>query len=215
MNFLFALRNLRAANPTPAAFLSPFSKGFAGVLLVAALAGCSHTPEATAEAPAATPTLATAPVVVATPADTASPEAPAPVAAPVASKPKVNPAKSRMAPLPIEVATPAPVEAPAAAVSAPEPVAAAPTTRTQAGRVLDENGHPLIGATVMLRGSTKGTSTDANGNYSLEVPAGENTLLIGYGGYQDETAVSRDAQPLNVTLLPTPGSKTKSHRSRR
>jgi hypothetical protein len=208
MSILFARHSL------PATFLSPFSQVFAAILLVAALAGCSQTPEATATtaAPAATPTPVPAPVVTATPADTARSEAPVLVAAPVASKPRVSPAKSRVAPLPIAVAKPAPTEAPTAAVVAPVPVPAMATTRTQAGRVLDENGHPLIGATVLLRGSTKGTSTDANGNYSLEVPAGECTLLIGYGGYQDETAVSRDTQPLNVTLLPAPGSKARGRR---
>ncbi|QKG56612.1 carboxypeptidase-like regulatory domain-containing protein [Hymenobacter sp. BRD128] len=69
-----------------------------------------------------------------------------------------------------------------------------------------------MGATVMLRGSTKGTSTDANGSYTLEVPNGENTFVVGYGGYQDETATSHDGQPLNVTLLPSPNSKVKSRR---
>jgi hypothetical protein len=78
--------------------------------------------------------------------------------------------------------------------------------------VLDESGRPLVGATVMLRGTTKGTSTDASGSYSLEVPNGENTFVVGYGGYQDETASTRDGQPLNVTLLPSPTSKAKSRR---
>ena len=213
MKFLFIHRSLRAAELLPVAFLLPFSQVFTAMLLVAALAGCSQTPEAfTTEAPATTPTRAPAPVVVATPADTTRPEASGLAAAPVVSRPKANPARSRVAPLPIAVATPAPAEVPAPAVLAPVPVPAAPAARTQAGRVLDENGRPLIGATVMLRGSTKGTSTDANGNYSLEVPAGESTLLIGYGGYQDETAVSRDAQPLNVTLLPTPRTKARGRR---
>ncbi|AMR26465.1 hypothetical protein A0257_04665 [Hymenobacter psoromatis] len=215
MNSLSTLRKLLATAPPPAAIPLPIARGLAGLLLVAALAGCSHTPEATAAPPAATPILATAPVVAATPAAAASPEASAPVAIPVVSKPKVGPAKLRVASLPVAEAEPAPSEAPAAAAPAPEPVPAAPTTRTQAGRVLDESGHPLIGATVMLRGSTKGTSTDANGSYSLEVPTGENTFVVGYGGYEDETAVSRDAQPLNVTLLPTPGSRAKGRRSRR
>jgi len=208
MNSLSTLRSWLAPAPLPAIF-PPIVRGLAGVLLVAVLPSCSHTPEATAATPAATPTLAPAPVVVATPAAPASPEPLAPVAAPVVSKPRVSPAKPQVAPPPVAAVEPAP-----AATPAPEPVPAAPATRTQAGRVLDESGYPLIGATVMLRSSTKGTSTDANGSYSLEVPTGENTFVVGYGGYQDETAVSRDAQPLNVTLLPTPGSKAKGRRSR-
>jgi hypothetical protein len=77
-------------------------------------------------------------------------------------------------------------------------------TRTQSGRVIDEAGQPLVGATVLLKGTAKGASTDADGNYSLEVPLGTNTFIFGYGGYQDEVAESHDGQPLTVTLLPLP-----------
>ena len=80
------------------------------------------------------------------------------------------------------------------------------------GKIEDENGRPMVGATVMLKGSAKATSTDANGNYSLEVPAGtENTLVYGYGGYDDEVVRSRGIQPVNVTLTP----RAKAGRKRR
>ena len=80
------------------------------------------------------------------------------------------------------------------------------------GRIEDENGRPLVGATVMLKGSSKGTSTDANGNYSMEVPGGtDNTLVYGYGGYEDEVVRSNGAKPLNVTLTP----RAKAGRKRR
>ena len=94
-----------------------------------------------------------------------------------------------------------PESTPAAAfTAAPE---AAPTNVTMTGKIEDENGRPLVGATVLLKGSSKGTSTDANGNYSLEVPAGaDNTLIYGYGGYDDEVMRSRGSQPVNVTLTP-------------
>ncbi|HEX8429058.1 carboxypeptidase-like regulatory domain-containing protein [Hymenobacter sp.] len=84
---------------------------------------------------------------------------------------------------------------------------AAPTYYTLSGRILDENGRPLAGATVLLKGSRKGTGTDGNGNYSLEVPAGDNQLVYGYGGYQDQEIRARGSQPVNVTLLPTEGGK--------
>ena len=119
-------------------------------------------------------------------------------------------------------ATAAPVAAPVAdapaavAAAAPEPVAApepaAPTTETMTGRIVDENGHALVGATVLLKGSSKGTSTDASGNYSLEVPAGnENTLIYGYGGYDDEIVRNGGSKPMNVTLTP----RAKQGRKRR
>jgi hypothetical protein len=77
------------------------------------------------------------------------------------------------------------------------------------GRVLDEAGQPLVGATVLLKGSSKGTSTDGEGNYAIEVPSGEATFLIGYGGYTDEIATTRTSQPLTVTLLPDPSSQAR------
>ncbi|RSK44530.1 carboxypeptidase-like regulatory domain-containing protein [Hymenobacter perfusus] len=92
---------------------------------------------------------------------------------------------------------------PAAAAPAPE---AAPATVTMSGRILDENGRPMAGATVMVRGSKKVTGTDANGNYTLEVPAGDNTLVYGYGGYEDQEVRTRSTQPQNVTLLPREGA---------
>lgn len=82
------------------------------------------------------------------------------------------------------------------------PKVVAKLTRTQSGRIIDEAGQPLVGATVLLKGTAKGASTDADGNYSLEVPPGVNTFIFGYSGYQDEVAQSRDGQPLTVTLLP-------------
>lgn len=101
----------------------------------------------------------------------------------------------------------APAAAPAPApVAAAEPVAA-PTTTTLAGKIEDENGRPLAGATVFLKGSNKIASTDASGSYSIEVPAnGDNVLTYGYGGYEDETVTARGGKAVNVTL--TPHAKT-------
>ena len=119
------------------------------------------------------------------------------------------------------VAAAVPAAAPAAPVAAPEPVAAAPAAApepaapasvTMTGKIEDENGRPLVGATVLLKGSSKGTSTDANGNYTLEVPGGnDNTLIYGYGGYDDEVLRANSSKPMNVTLTP----RAKASRKRR
>ncbi|MBD5341156.1 MAG: TonB-dependent receptor plug domain-containing protein [Bacteroides sp.] len=50
------------------------------------------------------------------------------------------------------------------------------------GRVVDEQGEPLIGAMVTVPGTKIGTSTDIDGNFQLKVPAGT-TLKITYVGY--------------------------------
>jgi hypothetical protein len=115
----------------------------------------------------------------------------------------------------------APVAAPVVAVSAAAPEAApeataaaapaAPAFVAMSGKIEDENGRPLVGATVLLKGSSTGTSTDANGTYTLEVPAGgDNALIYGYGGYEDQEVHSRGTQPVDVTL--TPRAKTKKRR---
>lgn len=71
------------------------------------------------------------------------------------------------------------------------------------GRILNEEGKPLVGATVMHKGSYQGVSTDANGNYSLLVPAKEGTTLqFGYAGYGEEEVKVSGAATENVTLVP-------------
>ncbi|MET4106219.1 carboxypeptidase-like regulatory domain-containing protein [Hymenobacter sp. UYP22] len=98
---------------------------------------------------------------------------------------------------------------PVPAAVAPAAAEAAPANVTMTGRILDENGRPMAGATVMVRGLKKVAGTDANGNYSIEVPAGENTLVYGYGGYEDQEVRTRSSQPQNVTLLPKEGARRK------
>ena len=102
------------------------------------------------------------------------------------------------------------VRSPAGVVSAPSRSTAeasaialgSPTRRIQSGRIVDEAGQPLVGATVLLKGTNRGASTDANGDYSLPVPLGTNTFVFAYSGYEQEVAQSRDGQPLLITLLP-------------
>ena len=52
------------------------------------------------------------------------------------------------------------------------------------GKIVDDSGEPLIGATVLLKGTTKGTITDVDGQYHIRVPRGQNTLVLSYVGYQ-------------------------------
>ncbi|RYU78237.1 carboxypeptidase-like regulatory domain-containing protein [Hymenobacter persicinus] len=126
----------------------------------------------------------------------------------VAARPAARPtAMAGAAAAPAEAAQPAAAPAVEEAPAAVPAATAEPANVTLSGRILDEEGKPMAGATVMLKGSRKVTSTDANGNYSLEVPAGDNTLSYGYGGYQDQEMRARGSQPVNVTLLPKEGSK--------
>lgn len=57
-------------------------------------------------------------------------------------------------------------------------------TKTISGKITDAGTkEPLIGATILVKGTQIGTTTDANGNFKLEVPATAKTLTISYVGY--------------------------------
>ena len=71
------------------------------------------------------------------------------------------------------------------------------------GRVTDENGQPLPGVTVLLKGTQLGTSTDAEGKYMLMVPAGKHALIFSMIGMEDqEKAVDpvNDEMQVNVVM---------------
>lgn len=79
------------------------------------------------------------------------------------------------------------------------------------GRILDENGRPLVGATVLHKGTRSGVSTDAAGRYTLRVPAGQaNTLQYAYGGYKEEEMRILGGRTEDVTLLPRESAPAKS-----
>ena len=80
------------------------------------------------------------------------------------------------------------------------------------GRILDENGRPLIGATVLDKASGRGVSTDATGRYTLAVPAHRAAQLqFGYGGYTEEVVQVLGRSEQNVTLLPRTDLPKKRH----
>ena len=68
---------------------------------------------------------------------------------------------------------------------------------------MDEAGQPLVGATVMHKGTRNGVSTNADGSYLLRVPAGAaTTLQYGYGGLASQEVAVRGVAPAAVTLRP-------------
>lgn len=71
-------------------------------------------------------------------------------------------------------------------VSASEVVRAEQSSGIVRGMVVDKNGEPVIGATVKIVGSSKGTVTDLNGKFLLDVPVGS-ILSISYIGYKSQT----------------------------
>ena len=58
------------------------------------------------------------------------------------------------------------------------------------GQVVDQDGEPLIGATIKIKGAQTGVITDFDGNFSIDVP-GNATLLVSYVGYKDREIAVR------------------------
>ena len=67
------------------------------------------------------------------------------------------------------------------------------------GLVLDETGEPVIGASILIEGTTTGTITDLDGNFTIDASDGQ-MLVISYMGYATQTVAA--SNNLKVTLLP-------------
>lgn len=72
-------------------------------------------------------------------------------------------------------------------------------TRQITGTVVDAAGVPVIGANVMVKGTTNGTITDIDGKFTLDVPEGA-ILRISYIGYMDQTVSVGEQKIFNVAL---------------
>lgn len=72
------------------------------------------------------------------------------------------------------------------------------------GNVVDENGEPIIGANILVKGSTNGTITDINGNYSLEVENAKGAVLqISYIGYNSVEEAVKGRNAVSFKLEPS------------
>lgn len=67
------------------------------------------------------------------------------------------------------------------------------------GTVVDVAGVPVIGANVMVKGTTNGTITDMDGKFTLEVPEGA-VLQVSYIGYTNQEVVVGKNTILTITL---------------
>ena len=87
------------------------------------------------------------------------------------------------------------------------------------GQVLDENGEPVIGASVVVKGTTIGTVTDFDGNFTLDVPSNEKHLEISYVGMkkvevrvspQVKAVLESDSQALDEVVVTGYGVQKKA-----
>ncbi len=68
------------------------------------------------------------------------------------------------------------------------------------GTVIDANGEPIIGASVMVKGTSTGTVTDLDGNFTLQDMPSRGSLVISYVGYSTQTVDFSGNRSIKVTL---------------
>ena len=72
---------------------------------------------------------------------------------------------------------------------------------TVSGKVVDAaDGSPLIGVSVMVKGTHIGTATDIDGNYSITLPQGSSKLTFSYIGYNSQTRTVSGGSTLNIRM---------------
>jgi TonB-linked SusC/RagA family outer membrane protein len=68
------------------------------------------------------------------------------------------------------------------------------------GTVNDQDGEPLIGASVLVKGTSQGTVTDFDGKFELEVPANATTLIISYTGFTSQEVEIGNQTSFDISL---------------
>ena len=71
--------------------------------------------------------------------------------------------------------------------------------KTVSGKIVDQNGEPIIGANVVEKGTTNGTVTDMEGKFSIDIASGS-TLMISYIGYVEQIIPVTGKERLDIVL---------------
>ena len=72
--------------------------------------------------------------------------------------------------------------------------------RTIQGTVTDDKGEALIGASVLVKGTSTGTVTDVDGSFGLSVPDGGTTLVVSYTGYSTQEVELGASNVVDIVL---------------
>jgi iron complex outermembrane receptor protein len=73
--------------------------------------------------------------------------------------------------------------------------------RTITGTVTDEKNNPIAGASITVKGNTTGTAADAQGNFTLSIPASAKTLVISSVGYPGQEVSIGSKTSYEITLI--------------
>lgn len=68
------------------------------------------------------------------------------------------------------------------------------------GLITDTAGEPLIGASILIKGTSTGTITDYDGKYELRIEADQKVLIISYTGYEDQEITIGNRTTVDITL---------------
>lgn len=69
------------------------------------------------------------------------------------------------------------------------------------GTVVDVSGLPIIGANILVKGTTNGSVTDMDGNYTITNVTSPATLLITYIGYINQEIIYNGQSRIDITLI--------------
>jgi len=75
------------------------------------------------------------------------------------------------------------------------------SAQTISGVVSDDTGEAIIGANVIVKGTTIGTITDLDGSYSLNLPSGSTVLEVSYLGYKSQSITIEGRKTINVVMM--------------
>jgi TonB-linked SusC/RagA family outer membrane protein len=68
------------------------------------------------------------------------------------------------------------------------------------GKIIDQNGQPLAGATVLIEGTTKGVVSDSEGYYVIEAKKGD-VLVFSFIGFQDQQVTVADKEAIDIVMI--------------
>ncbi len=71
------------------------------------------------------------------------------------------------------------------------------------GKITDKDGYPLIGATILEKGTNNGTISDPDGNYTLKVAGTNSILVVSYIGFETKQVLVGEKEIINFTLTPS------------
>jgi len=73
-------------------------------------------------------------------------------------------------------------------------------TKTISGKISDEQGNPIRGASILVKGTKEGSSTDRNGDFTISAPVSATTLVISFVGYALQEVDITSGATISVSL---------------